>query len=93
MPAGKFSTSFIRRPSPPGAGSLLTRGTMTVAASLSFSRIGPSTTAETSAPMTIAICWFRGVAPSRKPVLRSCDVVPPLDEAMQTIAPTESAVT
>ena len=41
----------------------------------------------------MAICCFRGVEPTRKPVLRSCDVVPPFDAAMQTIPPTESAVT
>ncbi len=43
--------------------------------------------------MRIAICCAFGVAPTRKPVLRSCEVVPPFDEAMQTMAPTESAVT
>ena len=43
--------------------------------------------------MRIAICWTSGVAPTRKPVFRSCEVVPPFDEAMQTMAPTESAVT
>ena len=48
---------------------------------------------ESSAPMTMAICGFRGVAPTRNPVFKSCDVVPPLDEAMHTIAPTDSAVT
>jgi hypothetical protein len=78
---------------PPATGSLLIRGTCTVAASFSFNRIGPRTTAETSAPMTMAICWLRGVAPTRKPVFRSWDVVPPLDEAMQTMAPTDRAVT
>ena len=31
--------------------------------------------------------------PTKNPVFRSCDVVPPLDAAMHTIAPTESAVT
>src|SRR5580704_3468512 len=44
------------------------------------------TTADVSAPATIAHCCFDGVAPTRKPVLRSCDVVPPFDEAMQTTA-------
>ena len=68
-------------------------GTYTVADSLSLSRIGPSTSAEASAPMRIAICWNLGVAPTRKPVFRSCEVVPPFDAAMQTMAPTESAVT
>jgi hypothetical protein len=42
--------------------------------------------------MRIAICWERGVEPMRKPVFKSCDVVPPFDEAMQTMPPTESAV-
>ena len=64
-----------------------------VAASFRRSRIGPRTSAETSAPNRIAICWSRGVAPTRKPVLRSCEVVPPFEAAMQTTAPTESAVT
>jgi hypothetical protein len=41
----------------------------------------------------MAICWLRGVAPTRNPVFRSCDVVPPFEDAMQTMAPTESAVT
>src|SRR5687767_16030682 len=41
----------------------------------------------------MAICWFLGVAPTRKPVFRSCDVVPPLDAAMQTMPLIESAVT
>jgi len=36
-------------------------GTYTVAASFSLSRIGPSTTAEASAPARIAICCSRGV--------------------------------
>src|SRR5213083_3417912 len=55
--------------------------------------IGPSAIAEVRAPTRIAICWYFGVEPTRKPVLRSCDVVPPLDAAMQTIPPIESAVT
>src|SRR5687767_5372125 len=41
----------------------------------------------------MAICWFLGVAPTRKPVFKSCDVVPPLEAAMQTMPPIESAVT
>ena len=56
-------------------------------------RIGPSTRADAKAPMRIAICWYRGVPPTRKPVFKSCEVEPPLDEAMQTIAPTDNAVT
>src|SRR5580704_13234065 len=50
------------------------------------------TTADVSAPATIAHCCFDGVAPTRKPVLRSCDVVPPLDEAMHTTAAIVRAV-
>ena len=37
------------------------------------------------------VCWRDGVAPRRKPVLRSCDVAPALADAMQTTAPIESA--
>src|SRR5678809_1343752 len=55
--------------------------------------MGPSRSAEASEPIKIAICMSRGVPPTRNPVLRCCDVVPPLDEAMQTMAPTDSAVT
>ena len=39
-----------------------------------------------------SLCWWRGVAPTRKPVLRSCDVAPALAAAMQTMAPTMSAM-
>src|SRR5688500_20279130 len=41
----------------------------------------------------MAICWFLGVAPTRKPVFKSCEVVPPFEAAIQTIPPIESAVT
>src|SRR5436853_16528 len=41
----------------------------------------------------MAICCFRGVEPTRKPVFRSCDVVPPFEAAIHTMPPTESAVT
>src|ERR1700722_11878945 len=34
-----------------------------------------------------------GVAPTRKPVFKSCDVVPPLEAAMHTTAPTDRATT
>src|SRR5579862_1801081 len=57
------------------------------------SRIGPSTTADARAPTRIATCWNLGVDPTRNPVFKSCDVVPPFDAAMQTIPPIESAVT
>src|SRR5215813_9409763 len=56
-------------------------------------RIDPSTNADASAPTRIAICWDLGVEPTRKPVLRSCEVVPPFEAAIQTIPPIESAVT
>ena len=64
-----------------------------MAVSFKRMRIGPRSTAESSEPMMIAICWWRGVAPTRKPVLRSCDVVPPFEAAMHTMPPTDSAVT
>ena len=38
------------------------------------------------------ICWYFGVAPTRKPVLRSCEVAPAMAAAMQTTAPTQSAM-
>src|SRR5947209_2657944 len=41
----------------------------------------------------MAICWYFGVEPTRKPVFKSCDVVPPFEDAMQTMPPIESAVT
>ena len=49
------------------------------------------TKAEVTTPMTKPICWDRGVAPTRYPVFRSCDVAPALAAATQTIAPTQSA--
>src|SRR6266536_2673335 len=55
--------------------------------------IGPSAIAEVRAPTRIAICWYLGVEPTRKPVLRSCDVVPPFEAAIQTMPPIERAVT
>ena len=55
--------------------------------------MGPSITAENRAPIRIETCCQRGVAPTRKPVFKSCEVVPPLEAAMQTMPPTESAVT
>src|SRR5271154_4748314 len=42
---------------------------------------------ETQAPITNAICCLRGVAPIRKPVLRSCEVSPALAAAMHTTPP------
>src|SRR5436189_1402946 len=57
------------------------------------SNIGPSARADTNAPTRIAICWYFGVEPTRNPVFKSCEVVPPFDAAMQTMPPIESAVT
>src|SRR5579885_700920 len=54
--------------------------------------VRPMTRAEVRAPTRMDNCWLRGVAPTRNPVLRSCDVVPPLDEAMHTTAATMRAV-
>ena len=54
--------------------------------------ITPITRAEETEPTRMAHCCHFGVAPTRKPVLRSCEVVPPLEEAMHTTAATESAI-
>src|SRR5437763_2728888 len=50
------------------------------------------TRADDRAPMRIDHCCHLGVAPTRYPVLRSCEVVPPLEAAMQTTAAMEIAV-
>ena len=42
---------------------------------------------ETQTPISNAICCLRGVAPIRKPVLRSCEVSPALADAMHTTPP------
>src|SRR6266853_3562758 len=55
--------------------------------------IGPSARADTNAPTRIAICWYFGVEPTRNPVFKSCEVVPPFEAAIQTMPPIESAVT
>ena len=54
--------------------------------------VSPTTIEAVTTPMSSPICWARGVAPTRKPVLRSCEVAPALAAAMQTIAPTQSAI-
>src|SRR2546425_3094836 len=41
----------------------------------------------------MAICWRRGVAPTRNPVFRSCDVLPALAVATATTAAIEIACT
>ena len=74
------------------AGSKLMRWTYTVAESFSTSRIGPRIKAEANAPTRMAICCSLGVEPIRNPVFKSCDVVPPFEDAMQTMPPIESAV-
>ena len=38
--------------------------------------VPPMTSVEVRTPMMKPICWRRGVAPTRKPVFRSCDVAP-----------------
>ena len=48
-------------------------------------------TAEVSTPTSSPICCRLGVAPSKKPVLRSCEVSPAMDAAMATTHPTVSA--
>src|ERR1700677_3263680 len=42
---------------------------------------------ETITPIMMAICCFNGVAPMRYPVLRSCEVSPAFEAAMQTTPP------
>ena len=54
--------------------------------------VKPTTSVAVTTPMSRPICCARGVAPTRKPVLRSCEVPPALAAAMQTIAPTQSAI-
>src|SRR5210317_2087306 len=48
-------------------------------------------TAEVRTPISSAVCCRRGVATSRKPVLRSCDVSPDIDAAIATTQPTVNA--
>ena len=43
--------------------------------------VQPTASAAAIAPTRIAICWRRGVAPTRKPVFRSCEVLPPFATA------------
>ncbi len=53
--------------------------------------VPPITKTEAIAPMIKAICCFDGVAPTRKPVFRSCDVPPALAAATHTTPPIVSA--
>src|SRR5947207_666828 len=41
-----------------------------------------------AAPMNWPSCWRAGVAPTRKPVFKSCEMSPAFDAAMQTTVPT-----
>jgi len=43
--------------------------------------VHPTASAEPIAPIRMAICCRRGVAPTRNPVLRSWEVLPPLATA------------
>ena len=51
------------------------------------------TSADDRTPMISPYCCRRGVAPTRNPVLRSCDVSLAMQMAMHTTAPTEMAAT
>jgi hypothetical protein len=62
-----------------------------VLASFKSSSVQPITSAEVRAPTRIESCCALGVAPTRNPVLRSCEVVPPLEAAMQTTPAIDSA--
>src|SRR5262249_60846543 len=48
--------------------------------------------ADATPPTRTAHCCWYGVEPPRNPVFRSCDAVPPFDEAMQTTAAIVRAV-
>src|SRR4029453_12558972 len=54
--------------------------------------VRPNTSDDVIAPIIRPVCWCRGVAPTRNPVLRSCDVAPALAAAVQTMAPTAGAI-
>jgi len=60
---------------------------------LSKRSMGPRTSAEANDPKRMATWRYLGVAPRMYPVFRSWDVLPPFEEAMQTMAPIDSAVT
>src|SRR6478672_6553835 len=51
------------------------------------------TRAEVVTPTISPHCIREGVPPTRKPVFKSCDVVPAFEAATQTIAPIESTIT
>src|SRR5437899_50435 len=50
------------------------------------------TIAEVTAPTRIETCCFQGVAPTKNPVLRSWEVFPPWEDAMQRTPAIASAV-
>src|SRR4029453_15426762 len=60
--------------------------------SFRYNVVNPITSAETMTPMMRPICCELGVAPTRKPVLRSCDVAPAMAAAMHTTEPTQIAI-
>src|SRR5437868_10812787 len=51
----------------------------------------PMEITETATPISRAICCARGVAPTRNPVFKSCEVLPALADAMQTTPPIANA--
>ena len=52
----------------------------------------PMTNDAVRTPMMRPTCCRTGVAPTRNPVFRSCEVAPAMAAAMQTTAPTPSAM-
>src|SRR6185312_16037846 len=49
--------------------------------------VRPMANTETVAPTMSPSCCFAGVAPTRNPVFRSCEVLPAFADAMQTTPP------
>ena len=54
--------------------------------------VNPIAIVAAKTPISKPICCLTGVAPTRYPVFRSCDVAPAFAEAMQTNDPTISAI-
>ena len=53
----------------------------------------PMASVETVTPISKPICCQYGVAPTRKPVFKSCEVAPAMAAAMQTTPPIINAST
>src|SRR5579863_2955509 len=53
--------------------------------------VAPTANTEVITPIISASCCFEGVAPTRKPVFKSCEVPPALDDATHTTPPMVSA--